>query len=140
MLFQLGTVTFEVFPVNVTGHDRDTGADFAAKDIMGGMRSLEFTGEGDETRSFDGVIFPDKFGGLSTLDELDNLRKSGNGQILVRGDGKNLGWWVIEKVREKSTFLARDGVGKQIDFSISLRKSPKPSPAQYLRTLLRLFA
>jgi len=139
MLFQLGTVTFEVVAPNITEWDRRTNADYAQKDTMGNMRPLEFMGVGDEAIQMVGVLYPHTLGGLSTTEELDRLRDSGNAQILTRGDGKNMGWFVILGFDEKHRTLDVEGVGKKIEFLITLQRSPKPSAAAYLPTLLRLF-
>lgn len=139
MLMQLGSVTFEVWPFNLHEYSRDTGYDFAAKDVMGGMRPREAMGEGDETMSISGRLFPEKLGGLGTLATLHAMRSSGTAQILVRGDGTNLGWFLIEKVSERSSFIDAQGVGRQIEFTISLTRARKPTVASYLTTLLRLF-
>lgn len=139
MLMQLGEVTFEVIPFNTDGYSRDASFDFAAHDVMGRMRPRESMGEGDETWSISGKLFPSHFGGMGTLDTLSKMRSAGSAQPLVRGDGRNLGWFLIESVSERSSWLRRDGVGGQIEFDISLVRSPKPSPASMMQTLMRLF-
>lgn len=139
MLMQLGSVTFEVWPFNADSYERDTGYDFVAKDVMGGMRPLEAMGETNETISINGRLFPEKFGGLGTMDVLQGMRSSGSAHILVRGDGRNMGWFVIDRITERSDYLDAQGVGKRIDFTVNLVRSQKPSPASYIATLLRLF-
>lgn len=138
MLMQLGTVTFEVAPLNMDTYDRDTGADLAVKDTMGNQRPHEFMGESDETIAIIGKLFPEKFGGLSTFEEVQRLRASGNSQLLVRGDGRNMGWFTIERLRERHTYIDPDGVGRMIDFEISLLRAPRPAAASYVQTLVRL--
>lgn len=140
MLMQLGAVTFEVYPFNTQGYSRDTGFDYVKKDVIGTMRPSEAMGEADENMSIEGRLFPEKFGGLGSMEAIHAMRQSGTAQILVRGDGRNLGWFVIEKVSERSSMLAADGVGKIIDFSISLSRSPAPSAAAVWQTLMRLFS
>ena len=139
MLMQLGEVTFEVAPFNADSVNRETGYDFASKDVMGRRRPREAMGEADEYVDISGTLFPEKFGGLSTMDTLHKMRQGGTPQILVRGDGLKMGWFLIEKIREKSTYLDAQGVGKKIDFDIQLTLADKPSAGDYLRTLLRLF-
>ena len=139
MLMQLGTVTFEVWPLNIEEYDRETGFDFVSKDVMGGRRPREAMGEGDETMTLSGKILPSHFGGLGNLEELQTMMQSGMAQKLVRGDGKNLGWFTIDKIRERSRFLDRHGVGREIVFDVALTASDKPSPASYFTTLMRIF-
>lgn len=139
MLYQFGSVTFEVWPVNAEQVNHETGYDFVAKDVMGAMRPREAMGVGDEFFDISGRLFPEKFGGLGTMDTLQSMCASGSAHILVRGDGRNLGWYMIEKIREKSSYLDSEGVGKLIDFDINLVRAPRPSAASYISTLLRIF-
>ena len=82
-----------------------------------------------------GRLLPKRIGGLSELAELHAMRQAGVAMFLMRGDGRPLGWFAIEKVEEKSTYLARDGVGQQIDFSISLVRADRPSAASFVTLL-----
>ncbi len=138
MLFQLGSVTFEVWPFNMDTYTRDTGFDFAAKDTIGNRRPREAMGVSDELFDISGRLFPEKFGGTSTMDVLHKMRESGSSHILVRGDGRNMGWFVIEKVRERATHINREGIGRMIEFDIGLTRSDKPTAESYISTLLRL--
>ena len=47
-LYQLGAIQFQVAPVNISEVSRETGSDFAAKDVMGAPRPREYVGEADE--------------------------------------------------------------------------------------------
>ncbi|PZU95580.1 MAG: phage tail protein [Chelatococcus sp.] len=139
MLFQLGYVTFEVYPFNAHETDRAGSADFAAKDVIGTRKPREFVGEGDEERTINGRLFPLKFGGLPSLDDLYEMMESGTPQILVGGDGTNRGWWLITKVHQKDTVLDASGIGKFIEFDCTIvRAAGAPTVASYLSSLLRL--
>lgn len=140
MLYQLGALTFAVWPFNTHQVGRDTGADFAAKDLVGSPRSREFVGEGDEQITLEGRLFPEKMGGLSSLDLLHAMRAGGEAQILVRGDGRNFGWYVIEKVSERGSHLDAKGVGRMIEFTVTLTRAGPPAGGRYLFDLFRLFA
>jgi hypothetical protein len=69
-LYQLGAIQFQVTPVNISELSRETGSDFAAKDVMRAPRLREFVGEADERLTFAGTLFPQKSGGLSGIDAL----------------------------------------------------------------------
>lgn len=139
MLYQLGLLTLDVVPFNTHEVDRVAGADHAAKDVVGTMRPREFMGEGEETVTLKGRLFPEKFGGLGGLSALDMMRKSGQPQLLIRGDGSVLGWFVIEQVSEASTALDGQGIGKVIEVSIQLARTPGPGNAGgYLSVIGRL--
>ncbi|OCC05276.1 hypothetical protein BA190_10255 [Labrys sp. WJW] len=139
MLYQLGGTQFDVVPFNTHETDHEMGGDFAAKDLIGTMRDREFVGPSDEKLTFSCRIFPAKFGGLEELEGLQVAAVSGEPQILVRGDGTNLGWWVIDKVGDKATFLDIKGVGRVIEVQIAITRVPVPGKTTILGALLRLF-
>jgi phage protein U len=120
MLAQLGSVTFEVWPVNIHEYTHDGEASFAEKAVMGRRPPLEFVGEGPDTRAIYGKLFPKKFGG--SMDDLHAMRLSGKPQPLMLGDGTALGWYAIERVNETARNLAPDGTGQVIDFYVNLKK------------------
>jgi phage protein U len=140
-LYQLGAIQFQVAPVNVSEVSRETGSDFAAKDVMGAPRPREFVGEADERLTFAGTMFPQKFGGLSGIEALQSIARAGQPQMLMRGDGAVFGWYVIEKVTDKHSYLDVAGVGRMIEFEIELVKSPNAaSAASMMSTLMSLFS
>ena len=139
MLYALGPVTFEVLPVNITETSRETEASWVDKPVVGRRPPLEFTGDGPEQMILTVKLFPKNFGGLSALSSFDTMRRSGTPFVLARGDGANMGWFVVLRCRERSTYLAADGVGKVVEADLELRRADAPSAAGYLRTLFSLF-
>lgn len=137
MLMSLGVTTFEIAPVNIHAHSRDASADFAEKPVLGARPPLEFMGEGGEARSLTGRLFPRHFGG--SLNDLDAMRKAGQAMPLTMGNGQALGWFVIDKLTEKSSFLQTDGTGGMIEFDISLRRADGPAAIDYFSLLSSLF-
>lgn len=118
-------------------------ADYAAKDVLGTAKPREAVGEGDEEFKIAGRLFPQKFprSGLEELSALHEMRRSQVPQIFVRGDGLNMGWWLITHVSEKHTYLDRTGVGKFIEFDLTMVRSPSPpSIGAYLSTIFRLLS
>jgi len=139
MLFQLGALTFRVTAPNLHEVEREASADFAEKDVIGALRPLEAVGEGASTFTLRGRLFPRRWGGLTSLELLELMRVGQEPHILVRGDGTNMGWWVVTRYNEKHTYLGRTGVGGVIEYEVSLKKSPQPPSALgYVLTLMRL--
>lgn len=68
---------------------------------------------------------------MSELELLDQMRASGKPQYVMRGDGKPLGYFAILSASTRSSFLDRNGVGKQIDVSVKLRRAQAPAPQSY---------
>lgn len=139
MLYQLGGIQFSVYPLNTHEVERQASADFAAKDVIGALRPREAVGEGDNSIRLRGRLFPQKFGGLDGLAALDAMRVSQAPHILVRGDGRSYGWWVIEQISETSSQLDARGVGRVVEIDVSLVKAPgAPSAGSYIATLFGL--
>lgn len=128
---KLGKVQFEIEPFNATEYDHAHSAAFVEKPVLGAAMPLEWVGQGSETWSIKAKLFPHRFGGLNDLKKLYQMRAAGKPVYLMRGDGRQMGWVVIETVTERSTYLDRDGVGKIIDVDISVKRSSKPSGGSY---------
>lgn len=136
MLAILGAVIFEIAPVNLYAVEHSAEARFAEKPIMGRRPPLEFIGEGAESFGLTVKLFPEKLGGLGTLDDLAAMRASGIAQYFMRGDGVPLGWFVVERVNEKSSYLGGQGVGRVVDVDISIKRSDAPSGSDFFASIL----
>ena len=139
MLMMIGPVRLKIAPFNVTEYSQTRETAFVAKPVLGGREPLEYVGEGPATVNVTGKLFPEKFGGLSSLEVLNAARASGIQQWLMRGDGGMMGWVVIERVTERSSYLDRNGVGKMIDVEIGLRRVGIPLAATFFSALAGLF-
>lgn len=140
MLCQLGSVQFTVAPFNMHETDHDAGADFAWHEVIGRMRPGEFVGEANEGWTIRGRLFPERFGGLSELSAMHAMRRSGVAQFFMRGDGVPMGWVVIERLTEKSTYIGPNGVGRVIEFEATLKRSGGPDAAGIFNMLVGIFS
>jgi uncharacterized protein len=141
MLYMLGPLRIEVWPFNVDHVSESRGADYAVKAVVGAEQPLEFVGEGANEITLDGLVWPAERGGegaLGSIELLSQMRSSGKPQYLMRGDGKPFGWFAILGVSTRSDFLDRDGVGKRVGVSISLRRAAKPSAQTFFSLISRL--
>ena len=109
MLMTLGPIKFEVYPFNATEYGHDHEATFVEKPVLGARPPLEWVGEGSESWSIKARIFPHRFGGLGDLKKLYQARAAGRPLYLMRGDGAQMGWVVIDKVSERSSYLDAEG-------------------------------
>lgn len=137
MLYQLGSVQFELYPLNIEEVSQEAGADFAPKPILGRRPRLEFVGEAEETIRLSGKLFPQRFGG--SLDDLRAIRLSGQAVPLTRGDGAALGWFVIEKASATGRELSADGVGRVVEFDVQLKRDDAPGAETYYSIISSLF-
>lgn len=137
-LFNWGPIQFEIFPVSVNEVNHTTGTDWARKEIAGAPMYREWVGEGDEEIQLRGRLYPHFYaqhakmrnqqssGGVRELELMDNMRRLGQAHVLMRGDGWHFGWFVIERLSRAHTFLARDGIGQQINFEAGFVRVPVP--------------
>jgi phage protein U len=140
MLMALGPLQFEVYPFNTTDYGHDHESHFAEKPVLGARPPLEWVGDGPESWSITARIFPHKFGGLDDLKKLYQARAAGKPLYLMRGDGGQMGWVVIDRVSERSTYLDALGVGKVIDIDIGVRRTAKPSSGSFYSAFSGLFS
>lgn len=139
MLMMIGPVALKVAPFNATGHDQQRETAFVTKPILGGREPMEYVGEGAATINVRAILFPDRFGGLAELEALNLVRASGIQQWFMRGDGGMMGWVVVERVSERSSYLAADGVGKVVEVDIAMRRVGPPLAASFFSALAGLF-
>jgi phage protein U len=140
MLMALGPIRFEVYPFNVIGYEHEHETSFVEKPVLGTRPPLEWVGEGPESWSLTAKIFPHKFGGLGDLKKLYQARAAGRPLYLMRGDGAQMGWVVIESVSERSAFLDANGIGKVIEVDIWVRRSSKPSNGSFFSAFSGVFS
>jgi phage protein U len=140
MLYSIGSLTLDTRPFSVDEMQRSASADFATKPLIGTMQGREFMGEGEDKITLSGQILPFKIGGLTELEMAHSFRISGQKLPVLRGDGKRMGWFVIESISETHQDLMRDGVGFFVKHSITLVKvAPEGASPAILGTILSLF-
>ena len=140
MLMSLGPIRFEVYPFNATEYDHGHESSFVEKPVLGARPPLEWVGEGAESWSIKARIFPHRFGGLGDLKKLYQARAAGRPLYLMRGDGAQMGWVVIERVSERASYLDAEGIGRVIDVDISVRRAAKPSNGSFFSLFSGMFS
>lgn len=136
MLYQIGSVQITHNGLNAYEVSRQASADFAEKDVIGVLKPAEPVGEGDDVLKLTCKVFTmNSPGALAAIDALDQMRLAQEAVICVRGDGYNYGWRRIVDVAEKHRKLDLAGVGKVVEYEITLKKHPKPSPQAIVQQL-----
>jgi phage protein U len=131
MLYTLGALSIDVAPFNVHDVSENGATEYASKAVVGTEPLLEFVGEGANDMSLSGRLFPRAIGGLDELEILRQMRVSGKPQYMMRGDGKPMGWYAITSVSTRSSYLDGNGIGKQIEVSISMTRAQTPAAASF---------
>ena len=140
VMYQWGrTIQFAVWPMNVHEFDHETATDWAQKQIAGAAIYREWVGENDEHIYFRGRLYPTRMEGAEEdINVFDTCRRTGLAQLLVRGDGRVLGWFVCEKLVRAHTFLDWRGYGQQVAFEALLARIPAPSAETVIGNELRM--
>lgn len=136
MLAMLGGVVFDVQPTNLDAINRENGQDWAPKAIVGAEKPREAMGVADAKTTLAGKLIPQLFG-MGGLADLVAMAESYAPQMLIGGDGTIYGWHCVERVTQKHTYLDRNGVGKIIEFDVTLVRSPNGAGASAMMTLLQ---
>jgi phage protein U len=89
---------------------------------FGAAPAVQSTGQGDDSISLSGVIYPEWNGGTGQLDDLRSLAADRQPLTMIDGRGNVLGEWAIEKVEEGQGVFAQAGVARKQEFTLSLKK------------------
>ncbi|HVX58056.1 MAG TPA: phage tail protein [Candidatus Saccharimonadales bacterium] len=134
-LMQWGDIQFQVQPLNFDQMDHDTATDYAHKEIAGAAIYREWVGENDELIYLRGKLFPYRIGGVADIEKFDAYRRQGFANVLMRGDGRTMGWFVCEKLTRNHSYISFEGLGQQIAFEAVLARVPVPDADSYLSTM-----
>ena len=137
MLMSIGPFAFDLV-VNADTLGEEATEDFARKDIIGSRKPFEHVGAGDDRFTIRGALFPDHLGGGDAVQGLVALMRTGMPQLLLRGDGRLLGWVVMTNIRTEATHLDGRGRPGQVTFEIECMACDQPSAAGHLGALLSL--
>ncbi len=134
-LMTWGPLQFQVWPMNFHEMDHLTETSWAQKPIAGAATYREWTGENDELRHIRGDLFPYRIGGMTEIELLNMYRLGGIPNLLMGGDGRSLGWFVIEKLLRYHTWISAEGVGQRINFEAIFARVPVPDASVYLASV-----
>ena len=118
----LGTYVFGLNTAAFQELNRNTEWRWPGQDVFDGVPALQYTGQGRDSITLPGVIFPEYWGGTGQLDALRALADTGEPQTLIDGRGFVLGDFVITGVQERQTFFAAAGVPLRQEFTITLER------------------
>lgn len=101
---------------------REQGWRHASQARVGDRPAHQYTGQDEETLSLPGQLYPELGADLHSLDTLRDIADTGAPQVLIDGTGRVWGWYVLEKLTEKRTYMLDDGTPLEIDFSLTLKR------------------
>ncbi len=136
-LMALGPVVFDL-ATNLTDTETEAASAFAKHDVIAGAPVYEAMGDDEASITLTGVIHPEHFGGLGSLDIIEAARAAQLPLPLMRGDFTPLGWVLIESFSHSGAFLNPRGVGREVSFTISLIRVGNPGIGM-AQAIMRLF-
>lgn len=89
---------------------------------VGARDARQFTGQGEDAITLNGVLAPDFMGKLESLDKLRDMGDTGDAFVMVDGEGKVYGAFIIESVNEGQTYHTQQGRPRRIDFTVELKR------------------
>ena len=121
-MMTLGTFVFSLPTLAYQQLQRSNEWRWPSQDRFGKGPVLQHVGQGAETITLPGVVYPEWRGGLGQLNTLRALAAEGKPQTMIDGAGNVLGRWVIERVEENQAVFADAGVPRKQEFTVQLRR------------------
>lgn len=82
----------------------------------------QYTGKDNDTITIQAELRPEVTGGDLSIEILKKMADTGQPWPLIKGSGKLMGSYVIERIDNKQTHLMFDGKAQAISFSMTLKK------------------
>jgi phage protein U len=122
VLLMLGGFKFSLNTAVFQELRRLTSWRWPAQERMGQLDALQSTGQGEDTITLPGVIYPDFKGGPGQLDDLRAIGDAKKPVRLISASGQILGLWVIQSVEETASNFKPDGDPLKQEFTITIKK------------------
>lgn len=118
----LGPFAFESLAFGFNSISRDLSTPWAAIQTVGGLDRLQWTGGESDKVTIHGVVFPEEFGGLDSLEGVRSAARAGTVLPLVTLGGNVFGLYVIEGVSEDQSFHDAAGRPRKDVYAIDLKR------------------
>lgn len=122
VMLQLGEFQFGINTAAFQEMARTNEWRWPAQDRFGLPPVLQYIGEGAETITLPGLIYPEWRGGFTQVANMREQAAKGEPLQMVAGDGAMLGLFVIEGVDEKQSIFADAGAPRKQEFTLKLRR------------------
>lgn len=123
MMMALGMFVFELGTVPFQELERLSEWRHAANNRLGQRPRRQYLGPGDDSVTLSGELRPEITGGSLSLEALRVMADTGKAWMLVAGNGRLYGRFVIDSLKEGGSDFFRDGTPRKISFSLSLRRT-----------------
>lgn len=123
MLMSLGLFIFTTSTIPFQSEQDSESWRHPSNARVGKRPAYQFTGKDEATKTLSGTLFPELTGGMLTIDMLRYMADTGAAWPLIRGDGMYEGLWIITDLSTTRTLTFANGQARQIDFSMTLKKT-----------------
>lgn len=119
-MMKLGTFTFSLDTAAYQSLVHKTAFTWASQSRLNKTPQQQYTGPGPETISLPGYIMPAFAGGLRQIDDMRREAARGEPLLMVDGDGRICGYWVLKSIQETQKEFLPGGVPQRVDFTLEL--------------------
>lgn len=122
MMMALGTFVFSLGQLAYQELQRSSSWRHPSSERIGARAARQFTGPGEDSIEFSGLVAPEVSGDPASLDTLREMADQGRPLALVDGTGFVYGAFVITDLQETRRLFFWDGTPRQIDFRLQLQR------------------
>lgn len=116
----LGQFSFEINTAAYQALRRNTDWRWPKQDRLTKTPIRQFVGSGDDKITLSGRIYPQHGGGLGQLDAMRRVAETALPLMLIDGEGKVYGEYVIENISEMQSNILAGGKPRRIDFTMKI--------------------
>ncbi|WP_336288540.1 phage tail protein [Bartonella sp. CB60] len=121
MMLALGSFIFSVETAAYQTLNMSYDIPWVEQGRLGRKAALQLPAVANTEFSLTGVVYPDFKGGAGQIERLRKMAHEG-AHILVTGQGKILGKFVILSVEEKQSVFHKNGTPQKQEFTVKLRE------------------
>jgi phage protein U len=121
-MLSLGQFVFSTLSAPFNEMQRRRSWKYATSSRVGARDARQYTGEGDDTFTIQGMIATGALGTPVSLDMLAEMASTGDANVLVDGRGIVYGVYVIDDLQETQTYHTILGVPGKIEFTLTITR------------------
>ncbi|ETP61501.1 oxidoreductase [Burkholderia dolosa PC543] len=95
---------------------------YASNSRVGARNARQYTGEGDDTFTLQGMIATGVLGSPISMDLLAEMASTGDAYVLVDGRGVVYGAYEIDELNETHSYFTILGVPQKIEFTLTITR------------------
>jgi phage protein U len=119
-MMKLGGYTFSINTAAYQSLTHSTAYNWKSQERIGRLPAQQFTGQGEETVTLEGAVYPHFKGGTGQLNAMRAEANKGLPLMLVDGTGVIWQKWCIKQIDETQRELFSDGTPRKIEFNLQL--------------------